>query len=261
MSGRPAVLQRKEDDLSQHAIESFARPTVSASLEAGEPQAKSMTDLAYARIVDLILTRDLRPGERTSVNLLAFRLDLGRMPVKEAVNRLQGEGVLSVKGRSGTTVADVDAEGAEHMFALRRALEDLAAESAVTAVTAADLERIEGLVEDMRKASIEDPGAAGAGPRFVRANALFHAAVVRAAHNPFLDRAYGQLQLQFQIVAYLSHRGVDHEAASRRQAEHEAIAVALAARDRATLRDRLRSHSASTEHSLRAHLASKRLTP
>jgi DNA-binding GntR family transcriptional regulator len=107
-----------------------------------------------------------------------------------------------VKGRSGTTVTDIDATDLEHLFALRGALEDLAAETAVKAVTPADISRIDALIADMRRTSVDDPHASGAGPDFARANAFFHAAVVGKAHNPFLDRAYGQLQLQFQIVAY-----------------------------------------------------------
>lgn len=169
--------------------------------------ARSASDAAYAGIVDLILTRGLRPGEKTSVYLLATRLGFGRMPVKEAVSRLQSEGVLSVNGRSGTTVATVDAAGLAQMFALRRTLEAFAAENAVVAATSEDIKRVNELTAEMRETSIDAADARGAGPRFVRANAAFHAAIVEAAHNPFLTRASTHLQLQFQIVAYLSQRG------------------------------------------------------
>ncbi len=223
-------------------------------LGRGAERPSSASDAAYAGIVDLILTQGLRPGERTSVNLLATRLGLGRMPVKEAVNRLGGEGILSIKGRSGTTVTEVDGVSAAHMFALRRSLEDLAADTAVTSATEADFCLVSRLVVEMRVASVDEPDAFGAGPRFVRANAQFHAAVVGAAHNPFLDRAFGQLQLQFQIVAYLSQRGFDPEIACRRQAEHEDIVASLLSRDAAKLRSSLRNHSASTERSLARHL-------
>lgn len=214
----------------------------------------SVTDAAYSGILDLVLSHDLRPGERTSVNLLAERLGLGRMPVKEAINRLQSEGLLSVKGRSGTTVTTIDAVAAVHMFALRRALEDFAAEIAANDVTAAELAQIRTLLKEMRSASIDAPHRPGAGPRFVKANAAFHTLVVGAAHNPFLDRAYARLQLQFQIVSYLTQRGQDLEAAGRRQAEHEEIAAALAAGDAKALRDAQRRHGSYTERSLLKHL-------
>ncbi len=211
---------------------------------------RSASDAAYAGIVDLILTRGLRPGEKTSVYLLATRLGFGRMPVKEAVSRLQSEGVLSVKGRSGTTVATVDASGIAKMFALRRALEAFAAENAIVAARPEDIKAVNELVAEMRETSVDSPDAPGAGARFVRANTAFHAAIIEAAHNPFLTRAYAHLQLQFQIVAYLSQRGPDPVAARRRQAEHEEIADALTARDADRLKEVLWRHGISTEQSL-----------
>ncbi|TCT06758.1 GntR family transcriptional regulator [Aquabacter spiritensis] len=214
----------------------------------------SAAEAAYSGIVDLILARGLRPGERTSVNLLAARLGLGRMPVKEAVNRLQTEGMLSIKGRSGTTVTTIGPDAAAQMFALRRALEAFAAEGAALRATDDDMARVRALVEEMHATSIDDPYGDGAGPRFVRANSAFHAAVVGAAHNPFLDRAYGQLQLQLQIVSYLSYRGHNPDAARRRQREHEEIADALAARDAERLREALRQHGETTESALISQL-------
>jgi DNA-binding GntR family transcriptional regulator len=233
------------EHLDVHAQKSTVAPPTTG--------ARSASDAAYAGIVDLILTRGLRPGEKTSVYLLATRLGFGRMPVKEAVSRLQSEGVLSVKGRSGTTVATVDASGLAQMFALRRALEAFAAESAVVAATPDDIKLVHALVAEMQETSIDAPDAPGAGARFVRANTAFHAAIIEAAHNSFLTRAYSHLQLQFQIVAYLSQRGPDPLAARRRQAEHAEIAESLAARDAARLKEVLWRHGISTEQSLTAH--------
>jgi DNA-binding GntR family transcriptional regulator len=224
------------------------------SLDTSAPDLREaaipVSELAYARIIDLVLTRNLRPGERTSVNLLAARLNLGRAPVKEAINRLETEGVLTIKGRSGTTVASVDAQGAAHMFALRRALEDAAAEAAVQTASDQDFELIRGLLAEMRESSIDNPHDRGAGSRFVKANSAFHGAVVASAHNPYLDQAYARLQLQLQIVSYLSYRGYDAAAAARRQAEHEEIGMALMVRDAKRLAEAQRTHSATTEHSL-----------
>ncbi len=214
----------------------------------------SATELAYNRIIDLILTRNLRPGERTSVNLLAAQLKLGRAPVKEAINRLEREGMFTIKGRSGTTVTTVDAAGAVCMFALRGALEDLAAQTAITTATEEDVSVVERLIREMRRDSIDAPFEPGAGSRFVKANNAFHHAIVASAHNPYLTQAYSRLQLQLQIVSYLSHRGHDPVAAARRQAEHEEIAAALIARDGQRLTKAQRDHSATTERSLLAFL-------
>lgn len=212
--------------------------------------APTASDQAYAGIVDLILSNGLRPGERTSVILLADRLGLGRMPVKEAINRLQAEGILSVKGRSGTTVTAIGAADIPKMFALRALLEDHAAEEAAKHVTEPELAHIFELVEELRRTSVPAPANGRANPAFVRANVAFHGAIVAAAHNPFLYRAYASLQLQFQIVAYLTDKGDDREAAEVRQREHEDIAAALAARDGERLKAVLKRHRSQTEGSI-----------
>src|SRR6185437_3656381 len=111
----------------------------------------SAADLAYGGIIDLVLNSELRPGERTSVNLLAARLDLGRTPVKEAITRLQTEGLLSVAGRSGTMVNRIDHTQTEHLFALRNVLEDFAADGAVKNITAEQLGRLRELLRDLRE--------------------------------------------------------------------------------------------------------------
>ncbi len=206
------------------------------------------SEQAYNTIVDLILCRDLRPGERTSVNLLAGRLHLGRTPIKEAITRLQAEGVLSVAGRSGTTVKSVGAAEAAQLFALRRTLEEFAAGFAVQNVTGQQLARLRELLREMAATSVGKGAAdARAAARFVKANVAFHATLLGAAGNPFLDRLYGQLQLQAQIMTYLMHRGFDPAAAKKRQREHAGILAALVAGKAALLKQRLRSHAEGTE--------------
>ena len=212
------------------------------------------TDQAYDGILNLVLRHELRPGERTSVNLLADRLQIGRTPVKEAITRLQTEGLLSVFGRSGTMVNVIDARQAEQLFALRQVLEDFAPEQAVEHVTDAQIKRLKKLTQEMRRQSLDgDHFRSTVG--FVSANVEFHASIVAASGNPFLLRLYSQIQMQTQIVTYLIHRGYDPRAAERRQAEHENIMKALVARDGKALKASLRAHAQTTSRTILAKLA------
>jgi DNA-binding GntR family transcriptional regulator len=206
----------------------------------------SAADIAYGGIIDLVLNSELRPGERTSVNLLAARLDIGRTPVKEAITRLQTEGLLSVAGRSGTIVNRIDRAQTEQLFALRRALEDFAADFAVQNVTAKDLQQI--------KKCLQKLGRSNSTSEFVRANVEFHSMIVAAAGNPFLIRFYAQLQIQLQIVTYLVQRGFDTKAADARQREHAIIVKALEKRDAQGLKNALRTHVLTTERAILATL-------
>lgn len=206
----------------------------------------SAADLAYSGIIELVLNSELRPGERTSVNLLAARLDIGRTPVKEAITRLQTEGLLSVAGRSGTVVNRVDREQTQQLFALRRVLEDFAAESAVENVTQKQLAEIRRCLQKL--------GRSNTTAEFVRANVEFHSLIVAAAGNPFLIRFFSQLQIQLQIVTYLLRRGFDTKAAAARHREHEIIVKALEKRDAKALKEALRTHVMTTERAILATL-------
>ncbi|WP_213774597.1 GntR family transcriptional regulator [Bradyrhizobium sp. dw_78] len=210
-------------------------------------KALSAADLAYSGIIELVLNSELRPGERTSVNLLASRLDLGRTPVKEAITRLQTEGLLSVAGRSGTMVNRIDRTQAEQLFAVRRALEDFASEAAVENLTQKNLQDI--------KKCLQRLGRSNTTAEFVRANVEFHSLIIAASGNPFLVRLYGQLQIQLQIVTYLIRRGFDRTAADARQREHSAIVKALEQRSAKSLRTALRNHVSTTERAILATLS------
>lgn len=217
--------------------------------------AESATDQAYNGIVDMIVTGNLRPGERTSINLLAERLNLGRTPIKEAITRLETEGVLTVAGRSGTTVRQVDADLTQQLFALRRTLEDFAAEEAVHHVLPSDIEKLKSILSELQVSSLEGSKSGKTAADFVRANVAFHAAIIDIARNSFLSRFYSQLQLQVQLIAYLSFRGPDQKVAKERQKEHENIVNALARRDAELLKQRLREHAEVTETTIINSLA------
>jgi DNA-binding GntR family transcriptional regulator len=208
----------------------------------------SASDLAYAKIVDLILTRELRPGERTSVNLLADRLTLGKTPIKEAITRLQTEGVLMVTGRSGTTVKSINAEEARQLFALRRVLEEFAADEIVKNISQSEILTLHKLLRELKSTSFDQSNIIQSSANFVRANVAFHSIIISSAGNPFLNRLYSQLQIQAQIVTYLLHRGYDPKAAKRRQVEHEEIVAALADRDSRRLKRVLRTHAETSEN-------------
>ncbi len=203
-------------------------------------------DRAYARILDLILTRELRPNERTSVNLLADRLSLGRTPIKEAITRLETEGVLTVVGQSGTMVNGIGSDQVRQIFSLRRLLEDHAVKDVVRNITAAEIAELRRLLTQMRDNGSDETDMIRSGANFVRANIALHSIIVAAARNSFLDRLYSQLQVRLQVASFLVHRGYN-PAGKIRQHEHEDILAALERRDANALRRTLRAHAKTGE--------------
>lgn len=224
-------------------------PSLSFVNNASGADRTLLADQAYDAIVDLILSYQLRLGERTSVAQLADRLALGKTPVKEAIARLEAEGLLSVSGRSGTTVKEIDATTAQQLFALRRNLEAFAVDDAVRFVTEEDLKGLRVLLEQLRWPS-DSSGLHQAAARFVRSNVRFHAAIVACARNATLDRLYAQVQLQAQIVVYIYRLTDSHKERimNDKYEQHEAIYNALADRDAARLQHLLDQHAAITEN-------------
>ncbi|WP_420006334.1 GntR family transcriptional regulator [Arenibacterium sp. LLYu02] len=210
--------------------------------ERAQIRETSAVELAYDGIIDLVLTGRLRPGERTSVYLLTDTLGIGRTPVREAINRLQSEGFLSVAGRSGTIVNPIDADRAKQMFALRRCLECFAAGYAVANVTDEVIAEIDSAAEKMSEA--------GTTATFVRANTEFHSGIVALAANPTLDRFYAQLQIQLTVAVYLAGRGDNKVAENVRKKEHSAILNALRARDVEALKRTIVAHIDTTERAM-----------
>ncbi len=214
------------------------------------------TDDAYDAILDLILSQGLRAGERTSVNLLAARLKVGKTPIKEAIIRLRTEGLLSVTGRSGTTVNEISGIQAMEMYAARHLIEDFVAESVVGNITSSQLVELETLLRIMKRLSAGKSTRLSA--EFVKANKTFHSRIVAASGNLTISRLYDQLQIQSQIMNYLLAPQSDPiEAARRRQTEHEEIVRAIQRKDSGLLKKRLRAHTVDSEKLIREQLASK----
>src|SRR5688572_17306652 len=105
------------------------------------------SDSVFEVLRDSILTRVFRPGARLDVKAVATQLGVSPTPVKDAINRLAAEGLIDVRPRSGTFVAEISPQAVAETFEIRRALECLAAETLVPRLTPELIERFERLVD------------------------------------------------------------------------------------------------------------------
>lgn len=226
-------------------LSSQGRTPVEQGSQPGHDSPQSETQRAYDSIINLILGNELRLGERTSVKLLSSRLGIGRTPTKDAIIRLEAEGLLSVSERSGTTINRVTPFQAKQMFDVRHLIEDYCAEAAANLITPSQIANLLDLVKLMKQQSIETHR--GSSAEFVNTNVRFHSSIVAAAGNEYLLKMYKQLQIPLQITSYLLYHRNDLQAAARRQAEHEAIAEAIRARDGELLKRLLRAHTTESE--------------
>jgi DNA-binding GntR family transcriptional regulator len=104
----------------------------------------------YRDLRALIMRGELKPRERVTELQLADRFGVSRTPIREALSRLQSERLLRAEGRS-LLVADIDLDDIREIYEMRIALESFGVARAAHRMTAADLDRLEGLVDEMER--------------------------------------------------------------------------------------------------------------
>jgi DNA-binding GntR family transcriptional regulator len=176
-----------------------------------------------------ILTGELRPGEPIRPDTLAAELHVSRVPVREALKILEGEGVVEYRAHHGATLADLRLADLEEIYAIRRLLESEAARQAVALLHPEDLRTMEAL-----GSSAADRAAMSV------ANRRFHMTLLEASGMPHLLRHVRLLwdaSDHYRSVYYLdeAHRREVHD-------DHRAILAAARAGDATTLVGALDAH-------------------
>jgi DNA-binding GntR family transcriptional regulator len=217
---------------------------------------RRISDTVYDQIRRAILERQVVPGERLSIPELAERFDVSQMPVRQAIGRLSDEGLVEVRPRSGTYVAQVDARDIEETFEIRLALERLAAESATKNVTAKDIEKLAELVDQMDTVGSENLDPEG----HDRLNSDFHRRIIRLSGNQKLYEMYEQLNAHLKIARIHMSSNDWPSRVEREQAEHREIVAALRHGNSKALADALSRHITRSREALVADIRKSETT-
>jgi DNA-binding GntR family transcriptional regulator len=125
------------------------------ALSKNEPRG-SLRETTYAQLKDLILTGQLRPSERLSENTLAKRFGVSRTPLREALMKLEEEGLVVGQRNLGYTVSDLDITAFCNLLVVREALDVCAARLACAKATEEDLDRLRDVIVQMVEVLWED---------------------------------------------------------------------------------------------------------
>lgn len=208
-----------------------------AASEAVIINQSRISDQVYQYLRNEIVDGRIAPGERISPDELAVRLKISKMPVKEAIERLTGEGLLEVQSRRGTFVTRLDPQELAELFEVRCALEILAGKLAVRHITKADAERLRELIAAMEKSTA---------PTDVRLhleqNAEFHELIVKRSGNRKLLETYRRLRTPIHLAGIHSRTADWVDRVAREQREHRAIVRALEQRDPALVEQAITNH-------------------
>jgi DNA-binding GntR family transcriptional regulator len=186
-----------------------------------------LNDRAYETIRDAIATFQLAPGQAVSVGGLATWIGVSRTPIRDALQRLQHEGLVRSLPRRGMVVTQLTAASASELYEMQEALEAMAVRLAAVRATPDERARLKRLAGEM----------AGAEPtRWIDLDTELHAQLFEAARSPALRRAAQILApqlLRFRALAALQRSNRPAHSA----AEHATIVelIAQGAADEAAL--------------------------
>ena len=192
-------------------------------------------DAIYAAVKRRIVLNELRPGVALTELALAADLGCSQGPVREALMRLQEDGLVLRNGHRGTVVTSLNPEEAIEILALRRRIEVRAAPRAVQSVDARALERLTSL-----NARMLDAARAGDEYGLIVLDTTFHLEIFRHANLQALE------QILVRCILH-SHRQKLWEPRHRRPlvdtaARHQVLYEMLEARDGQGLADALGQH-------------------
>ena len=201
--------------------------------ETKRPSA--LPDHVYAVLKQRILSCALLPDQRLAEKNLCDELRISRTPLREALNRLSHEELVSFQPHAGYRVAAITLEGFRNLTELRGIVEPQAAGLAAQRATPEDVARLREYATLSYNPNDDQSFA-----DYCRANARFHLCIVRTARNPMLGNIVMSALDMYQRPTYMRiGRQMDPGNPS---AKHQAIAEAIARHDEEGARTVMRQH-------------------
>lgn len=193
-------------------------------LEIDQQEYTPLRDVVFNTLRQAIIKGDLKPGERLLEIQLADKLGVSRTPVREAIRKLELEGLVTMVPRRGTTVLGITKKHLKDVLEIRSALEELALELACRRVTPEQYEelvRLEALLEEKQDSDnafeLSD------------IDEKFHEQIYQATNNPRLVQLLANLREQMYRFRLEYMKAKDKR--PRLIQEHQQIIKALKNKD------------------------------
>jgi DNA-binding GntR family transcriptional regulator len=201
-------------------------------------QALTKNAYAYEEVRQRILVGTLEPGQALAQSQLAAELGVSLTPMREALRRLDAEGLVFIDAHRNARVATLSAHEARHLFEVRERMDPMAAALAAERRTPADIAGIESAAAQLR------PLADGTDLDALSAHREFHRAIYAASHNDLLISLLEGLWDKADRYRQVGLRARDDSAAERSRVnqEHDEIMRAVIDGDAALAEDRMLAH-------------------
>lgn len=205
---------------------------------------KPLREIVFESIREAIINGTLKQGERLMETQLAEELGVSRTPVREAIRKLELEGLVVMVPRKGAYVAGISAKDAADILEIRAALEGLAAKLAAERITDEEINELLHDIEKMGEA-IEQGDVETA----IDFDSKFHSALIGASRNSRLVAMVSNLQEQvqrFRVMLTVTRQDLARDSLS----EHKKIVDALSRKDRFLAQSLAKEHVEKVETSI-----------
>lgn len=213
--------------------------------------ALSLPEIVYRELRNAILNGVFSPGQVLRQEEVAQRLGVSRSPLREALPRLEAEGMVILQPRRGYAVASLDRDEISEVFDLRRLLESELARHAIARRNEGDIARVYGIISQM--AGLTDKSSDEDVAHWFELNQKFHTALLAPAARPHTMRAFQNLRgiIEPYIRTEVRLTGDMQQA----QQEHSQLAQAFVNGDTDTFVGLIIAHSENTRTRLLQGLA------
>ena len=212
-------------------------------------EARSQSEEAYLRIRDRIVCLDMPPGSVVEEGRLRDELEIGRTPIREALQRLAWENLVRSVPHRGTFVTDVNITDLARITEVRVVLEGHAARLAAERRTTGDREAIADLLERLDAAELTNPR------ELMQLDREIHRQIYRSARNAFLENT---LERYFNLSLRLWYLVLDHGVRLREAVEeHIELLRAVIAGDGQRADECMRRHVVGFEREIRKVLVER----
>ena len=183
---------------------------------------RSSANSAYNMLLEALEAGQLLPGTRLRENELAERFAVSRTPIREALKRLETQGLVVHEPHHGAVVATLDYSQITELYLMREVLEGTSAHLAAIHATAVEIELLREMVA-MDRQYLTNPD------QLARTNRIFHQQIRNSARNRYLGSMLENLRLSLALLS--STTLGSKERAEQSIDEHEKIVDRIAARD------------------------------
>jgi len=205
--------------------------------------ARSQGERAYLLIRDQIVTLKLAPGSVIEEAPLRQELGLGRTPIREALQRLAHENLVTFVPHRGTFVCDINLTDLHRLTEVRVEMEGYAAQLAAERASATDRAAMEALMTELETTDEGDVRG------LMRLDQRIHRQVYQATRNAFLQ---AMLEESFNLSLRIWFLGLDRGVRLKEAVEeHRQLLDAIVSRDAEKAESVMRHHVAGFEHALR----------